>query len=131
DPVSSQVVHEELDGIPECGKDDDAAVGMVFELFPDKAKDDGWFGMKLVVPAARLVIECAKGRVLTQPLAGLAPSRAHPFGDQLCHVAFEHFTSLRFGKSHGMFEFHALSVYRGSRVSCRVPVLDPLLDLRI
>src|SRR5208282_528928 len=87
--------------------------------------------MKLVVPAARLVIECAKGRILTQPLAGLAPSRAHPFGDQLCHVAFEHFTSLRFGKSHGMFEFHALSVYRGSRVSCRVPVLDPLLDLRI
>ena len=78
DPVIGKIVHEELHGIPVGGKDDDPAVRAVFELLPDKRKDNCGFGVQFRCPAKCLVKEPAKDRILANRWLALLPPALIP-----------------------------------------------------
>ncbi len=131
DPVRGKEIHQLLDGVPVGGEDDDPAVGMRFQLFPDEPQGNPSLRVQFFCPCNRSFEELAEGLVGREPLACLAPAGAGPFCDQFREISPEHLASLRLGKHDRMFQLHALGIDGSSRVSRGIAVCNPLLDLGV
>ena len=102
-----------------------------FRLFSHGLFDQGDFWMEFLAPFLYPIDKGKEDRVLRKSPAGLRTVRRQRLPGKPGEVYLQHFTSLRFCETLGVFQFHQLGINRCRGISTGIPLCYSFLDLGI